>query len=391
MKVIFFSPKFHPEPNYYINDVVFDINGLDKVIICGRNVDSKSFIIKSSIKNITTYYVPYRLRKGNGNLALFIEYVSFFLFSLLIIPYAVIREMPQKIFFYGISPPLYMIPFVMLKPFFRFKIVYWVQDIWPESIFIRMKHSNILYYLINILIKLIYKCSDDILLLNQSFGSNNRFKKLQHKLQYLPQGHKYSDNVIIDTASSNIINNIRQEKRKVIVYAGNVANSMYLEEMAEAVESNNENFVFYIIGDGDFKDILVQKKYKSVIFFDLIDREYIEKVISEADFAYLGRKLESDDMNIISKIFPGKLSLYMLVQLPIIAIVNMELFNFIKVNNLGYPIKYTTIEDLSESLKSILEESKIKYSGIKQSQKELFESSFEHKEIIKQIYNIIIK
>ena len=96
-------------------------------------------------------------------------------------------------------------------------------------------------------------------------------------------------------------------------------------------------------------------------------------------------------MNIISKIFPGKLSLYMLVQLPIIAIVNMELFNFIKVNNLGYPIKYTTIEDLSESLKSILEESKIKYSGIKQSQKELFESSFEHKEIIKQIYNIIIK
>ena len=166
---------------------------------------------------------------------------------------------------------------------------------------------------------------------------------------------------------------------------------MYLEEMVEAVESNNENFVFYIIGDGDFKDILFQKKYKSVIFFDLIDREYIEKVISEADFAYLGRKLESDDMNIISKIFPGKLSLYMLVQLPIIAIVNMELFNFIKVNNLGYPIKYTTIEDLSESLKSILEESKIKYSGIKQSQKELFESSFEHKEIIKQIYNIIIK
>ena len=96
-------------------------------------------------------------------------------------------------------------------------------------------------------------------------------------------------------------------------------------------------------------------------------------------------------MNIISKIFPGKLSLYMLVQLPIISIVNMELFNFIKVNNLGYPIKYTTIDDLSENLKSILEESKIKYFGIKQSQKELFESSFEHKEIIKRIYNIITK
>ena len=391
MKVIFFSPKFHPEPNYYINDVVFDIKDLDKVIICGRNIDSKIFTIRSSIKNITTYYVPYRLRKGNGNLSLFIEYASFLLFSLLIIPYAVIREMPKKIFFYGISPPLYMIPFVMLKPFFRFKIAYWVQDIWPESIFVRMKRSNIFYYLINIPIKLIYKCSDDILLLNQSFDSNNRFKKLQHKIQYLPQGHKYSDNAIIDTHSSNIINNIRQEKKKVIVYAGNVANSMYLEEMAEAVESNNKNFVFYIIGDGDFKDFLVQKKYKSVIFFDLIDREYIQKVISEADFAYLGRKLKNDDMNIISKIFPGKLSLYMLVQLPIISIVNMELFNFIKVNNLGYPINYTTIEDLSESLKSILEESKLKYSGIKQSQKELFESSFEHKEIIKQIYNIISK
>jgi hypothetical protein len=81
----------------------------------------------------------------------------------------------------------------------------------------------------------------------------------------------------------------------------------------------------------------------------------------------------------------------MLAQLPIISIVNMELFNFIKVNNLGYPIKFTTIDDLSENLKSILEESKIKNLGIKQSQKELFESSFEHKEIIKRIYNIITK
>jgi hypothetical protein len=391
MKVIFFSPKFHPEPNYYINDVVFDIKGLDKVIICGRDINSKSFTIRSSIKNITTYYVPYRLRKGNGNLSLFIEYVSFLLFSLLIIPYAVIREMPKKIFFYGISPPLYMIPFVMLKPLFRFKIVYWVQDIWPESIFVRMKHSNILYFLINLPIKLIYKFSDDILLLSQSFDSNNRFKKLKHKIQYLPQGHKHPENVVIDAHSSNIINNIRQEKRKVIVYAGNVANSMYLEEMAEAVESNNKNFVFYIIGDGDFKDILVQKKYKSVIFFDVIDREYIQKVISEADFAYLGRKLERDDLNIISKIFPGKLALYMLAQLPIISIVNMELFNFIKVKNLGYPIKFTTIENLSESLNTILKDSEIKNSGIKQSQKRLFQSSFEHKEIIKRIYNIILK
>ena len=50
MKVIFFSPKFHPDPNYYINDVVFDIKDLDRVIICGRNIDSKSFIIKSHAK-----------------------------------------------------------------------------------------------------------------------------------------------------------------------------------------------------------------------------------------------------------------------------------------------------------------------------------------------------
>ncbi|MDB2481916.1 hypothetical protein N9X10_00425 [Gammaproteobacteria bacterium] len=391
MKVIFFSPKFHPEPNYYINDVVFDIEGLDKVIICGKKIDTQGFIIRSSIKNITTYYIPYRLRKDGGNLSLFFEYASFFLSSLLIIPYAVIREMPKKIFFYGISPPLYMLPFLMLKPFFRFKIVYWVQDIWPESIFIRMKHSSFLYFLINLPIKLLYKFSDDILLLSRSFDSNNRFKKFKHKIQYLPQGHKHSDKVTIDTYSSNIINNIRQEKRKVIVYAGNVANSMYLEKMAEAVEFNSKNFVFYIIGDGDFKEALVQKKYKSVIFFNLIDRKYIQKVISEADFAYLGRKLESDNMNIISKIFPGKLSLYMLAELPIISIVNMELYNFIKVNNLGYPIKFTTIEDLSESLKSILEDSKIKNFGIKQSQNELFKGTFDHKEIIERIYNIITK
>ena len=63
---------------------------------------------------------------------------------------------------------------------------------------------------------------------------------------------------------------------------------MYLEEMAETIEKNSDNFAFHIVGDGSLKQKLVDRNFKSVFFYDFVEREYILEIVKAADFAFLG-------------------------------------------------------------------------------------------------------
>ena len=184
---------------------------------------------------------------------------------------------------------------------------------------------------------------------------------------------------------------IRNEKRKTIIYTGNISNSMYLEEMSEAIAENYKNFAFYIIGNGPKLQSLKNKNYNSVFFYDYIERENIIDVVKAADFSFLGRKIGDKKNSIISKIMPGKLSLYSACGNPIIAIATYDLYNLIKDNNLGYSFKYTNKEDLCKNLNSLLQETEPERDIIQASQKFFFNQNFDHHNIIDRIYNIIIE
>ena len=392
MKTLFFSPKFYPEPNFYINDIVFDLEIPDKVVLTGKKISYKniSFFLKKNKVNI--YYIPYFERSRNTIFSLLFEYFSFFLLSFLIIPIVLFLERPKKIFYYGISPPFYIFPFILLKVFFRYKIIFWVQDIWPESIFLRMPFSNAFYRFIKFLMSIIYKFSDRLILISKKFKGSSRFKKYEIKIDYIPQGCKQETKSSLDEYSLKIFNLIKNETRKVIIYAGNVSNSMFLEEMAEAVNKNKNDFVFYIIGDGPLKKKLIKKNYKKVFFFEFVERNSILKIIKQADFAFLGRKLDKDKKTkIISKIFPAKLSIYLYCQVPIISLADEDLYRYINRNNLGYVNKFSGVKELSDWLSSLLLETEEKINSIKFSQKDLFSRNFDHNNILKKIKAIIEK
>lgn len=390
MKTLFFTPKFHPEPNYYINDVVFDSSGINKAVLTGKILSFKNLKLTSYVNNVKIYYIPYIKRSNDRISRLILEYFSFFISSLIIIPIVLMLERPKKVFHYGISPPIYILPFLFLKPFFRFKIIYWVQDIWPESIFSRISHSDIFYSFIQFLMSLIYINSDKLILVSENFKENIRFKKYEEKIVCLPQGYKEESYISLDEQSSKIANLIKKESRRVIIYAGNISNSMYLEEMAEAIEENMSNFVFYIIGDGSIKNKLIKKNYKNVNFFSSIKRNYITQIVKLADFAYLGRELDrSNNTQILSKIIPGKLPLYLYCQVPIIAVTSEDLHRYIYNNNLGFVTTFSGVKNLSKYISSVSFESKEKIQSIKSSQRDLFIKMFKHKDILKKLEDII--
>lgn len=237
---------------------------------------------------------------------------------------------------------------------------------------------------------LIYINSDKLILVSESLKENIRFKKHEEKIVYIPQGYKEESYISLDEQSSKIANLIKKESRRVIIYAGNIANSMYLEEMADAIEKNMSNFVFYIVGDGSIKNKLIKKNYKNTNFFSSIDRKYITEIVKLADFAYLGRELDrSNNKQIISKIIPGKLPLYLYCQVPIIAVTSEDLHRYINNNNLGFVTTFSGIKDLSRHISSVSLENKEKIKSIKSSQRDLFIKTFRHKDILKKLEDII--
>lgn len=392
MKVLFFSPKFYPEPNYYINDVVFDIQKVNKIILCGKQIKIKDLKLSGNTKGIKTYYIPYIGRSKNNDVTtLILEYISFFIASLFVIPIIAFKEKPNRVFYYGISPPIYILPFIFIKLFLNFKIIYWIQDIWPESIFLRIKNSNFIYNIINSLMEIIYRFSDYLLIISENFKTDKRFQKYKNKLIYLPQGFKANSSNIIDNKSNLIINRIKNEKRKSVIYAGNISNSMYLEEMAETIEKNSDNFAFHIVGDGSLKQKLVDRNFKSVFFYDFVEREYILEIVKAADFAFLGREITDETNKIISHIMPAKLAMYVACKVPIISITSFHLYDLIKKNNLGYAIKYLDKEKLSNDLNAILNYTDHDISFIKNSHEDFYNKNFNHINLLNEIYNIIHK
>lgn len=392
MKVLFFSPKFYPEPNYYFNDVVFDLQKVNKIILCGKQIKIKDLKLSGNLKGIKTYYIPYIGRsKNNDVISLMLEYISFFIASFFVIPVVAFKEKPNKIFYYGISPPIYILPFIFIKPFLNFKIIYWIQDIWPESIFLRINNLNFLYKILYRFMNLIYRFSDYLLIISESFKTEKRFQKHTEKLIYLPQGFKVNAPDTIDPQSNLIIDSLKNEKKKSIIYAGNISNSMYLEEMAEAVEKNSHNFVFHMVGDGSLKQKLIKRNFKSVFFHNFIEREYILEIVKAADFAFLGREIVDETNKIISHIMPSKLALYVACKVPIISIASFHLSDLIKNNNLGYSINYRSKEKLSSDLNAILNNTEQSLDLIRESHEDFYNKNFNHINIINKIYNIIQK
>lgn len=386
MKVLFFTPKFHPEPNYYINDVVFDIEGFNKIVVTGSNIKSGKYQFSKRINDVKIYYVPYFLRSGNSLLSLFFEYLSFLIFSIILIPIFLILERPKIIFHYGITPPVYSLPFIILKPIFRYKFIYWVQDIWPEFIFTRLRSSGLLYNFIFVVMNFIYEFSDKLIVISEGFKDDERFKKFDQKVLCLAQGMKKSHGKNLSSKAQHIAENLKKENKLKVVFAGNISNGMYLEEFCESIESNIDKFVFYIIGDGPLKQYLKDKRFNSVKFYDLLPRNEIGQIVKLADFSFLGRQTDS---NLVKSIIPSKLALYLESNAPIIAIASGYVANFINEHRIGFTFDDKDINNLSDFLKILALKESSEIENIKSNQNRIFEKKFNHKKTLENLARII--
>ena len=361
MKLFFFTQYFWPE-NFRINELVkyFSKNKLF-VLTSNPSYPSKNLFInkkyfrkKLQLGNFEIIRVPVFLRNVS-NLSIFLNYISFFLSSLLIGIFKIYKKKFDIIFVFCPSPILNAIPAIIFKKLFKKKIILWVLDLWPDTVIdLKIVRSSYLIWFLRKLVSYIYNNSD--LILAQSKSIKSEIKKLtKTKCIYFPswpeEFKKNKKNKAKEVISTNKLK---------ILFAGNIGEAQSFETLIKCAKSMRYlNIVKWIIvGDGRWKKKLMHyiKINNLENQFQLISNVPLKKIdhfYNCADALYLSLK----NNKTFRKTVPGKLQTYMSTGKPIIASISGEAKEIIIDSKCGY---VSDAEDYKMLKKNIIKFSKLK-------------------------------
>lgn len=146
-------------------------------------------------------------------------------------------------------------------------------------------------------------------------------------------------------------------KKNRIIYTGNIGVAQDLEKFILAVKKVNEKFPleFYLVGDGDIKNNLVELVKKenlvNIVFFTgSLEREKIPGLIAESLIGVAPLK----NLQSLNYAIPTKVYEYMSCGIPFIATGKGEIEDFIKITNAGV-IADNNIESICNIITGLLE------------------------------------
>jgi colanic acid biosynthesis glycosyl transferase WcaI len=179
LKILIVSQYFWPE-NFRVNDLAAGLR--DKkhqvTILTGQpNYPEGLFYpgygffqrSREDYGGIDVIRVPLVPRGSGGGLRLALNYISFAFFASLLAPFRC-RDKYDVIFVYEPSPITVGLPAVLLKRLKRVPIMFWVQDLWPESLTATgAVHSGWILRLVERLVRFIYQRCDLLLVQSRAF------------------------------------------------------------------------------------------------------------------------------------------------------------------------------------------------------------------------------
>ena len=195
------------------------------------------------IKIIRVPLIPRGKKKG---IQLAFNFFSFAFFATLLAPF-VVRGKFDKIFIFEPSPVTVAIPAIFLKFIKKNPIIFWVQDLWPDSLVATQTvHNKKILNLVQKMVVWIYKHTDKILVTSKGFIPKIvNVGVSEDKILYWPQ---WAEAIFLD---SQILENYKDENLPStgfkIMFAGNIGSSQDFTTIVEAAtilkDNNNIHFV----------------------------------------------------------------------------------------------------------------------------------------------------
>ena len=247
------------------------------------------------------------------------------------------------IFGFNMSALTGMVPAVVIKKLFKKPLTFWVQDIWPDSVYAYgFRKTKILSYCLDKFVGFMYRSVDNLAISGKGF--EHKLKQYCNKDQvfhYLPN---WADDLDMDMK----IFKFSEDKKNHFTFAGNIGKVQNLENIIKAYLSLENKYLqksqLHIIGDGSALEELKKlvNKNQSIVFHGKKPRKDMAMYYKGSDFLIVSLI----DKPIFSVTVPSKTQTYIAAKKPILAIINGDTADIIKENNLGFSAHPSDIDEI---------------------------------------------
>jgi colanic acid biosynthesis glycosyl transferase WcaI len=328
--------------------------------------------------------VPLCPRGKGGGIRLALNYFSFAFFASILGPFKC-RDPYDVIFVYEPSPITVGLPAIVMKKIKSVPIVFWVQDLWPESLSATgALKSQYILKMVEHLVRFIYSRCDLILVQSRVFINTISSMGIeQSKIKYFPNSAEeifcQADGV------AKLSQDIKFPEGFCIMFAGNIGVAQDFETIltAAALIKNHADIHWVIVGDGRmFYWVQEQVKLRQLSqTVHLLGRHPVEAMpsfFSRADVMLVTLRKEP----IFALTVPAKVQAYMASARPIIAALDGEGARTIEDARAGIVCPSENAGMLAEVILEVYHMDKDQRAKMAMNGRKYFEENFEPNKLI---------
>lgn len=350
MRLLVVSQYFWPE-NFRINDLVAGLieRGHEVTVLTGQpNYPSGHFVAgygffgprRESHEGADVIRVPLFPRGAGDGWRLALNYLSFALFASLGVLFSLPRGSAyDAIFVFEPSPITVGIPAALARWRFRAPVLFWVLDLWPESLTaVRAVRSPHALAGVERLVRWIYARCDRVLIQSRAFSPRiERHGVLPERIRYFPNWGE----AIFDTAhlAAPRYEPALPDGGFQLLYAGNVGAAQDFPTLIAAAERLRErqDIHWIVAGDGRMgqwarEEVIRLGLERTVYFLGQRPLEDMPGLFAAADALLLSLKRD----NTFALTVPGKLQSYLAAGKPVLAMLDGEGARIVAEAGAGY-------------------------------------------------------
>lgn len=397
VRVLVVSQYFWPE-TFRINDLVLGLTerGYEVTALTGKpNYPTGSFFrgydfwtpLYEDYHSVRVVRVPIIPRGRGGRARLVLNYVSFALSASLLGP-LLCRDRYDIIFVFEPSPVTVGLPAIVFKWLGSAPILFWVQDLWPESLLaMGAVRSPATLRLVERLVRFIYRNCDRILVQSQSFRSSiERLGVESDRILYFPNSAEALYTPV--TLESNAPERTMLPPGFRVMFAGNIGVAQDFGTILSAAERlrGHPDIQWVIFGDGRMfpwvqEQVRVRRLETVVHLMGRHPVESMPRYFSLADVMLVTLKRQP----IFGLTIPAKLQSYMACAKPIIAAIEGEGSRIVREARAGLAVSMENPEALAEAVLTMYQMPPTQRAEMGAQGRRYFEEHFERGMLLRRL------
>ncbi len=401
MKVLILSQYFWPE-TFRINDVAQGLQeqGHQVEVLTGfPNYPSGQFQAgyaprgpaRDALGKVGIHRVPLLARGHGRGGRLLLNYLSFAVSAAAFGPFLLRR--PDVILVFEPSPVTVGLPAALLRRIFRAPVVFWVQDLWPESLVATgsLRNRRALA-LVSRMVSWIYRHCDLLLVQSRAFSRS----LVDHgvslsRIEYLPNSAEEFYRPVEVPADAPERRLVPQDGVMNLMFAGNLGVSQDLETFVEAAaELRHEPVRWLILGDGRQRPWLEEEIRRRdlqgcVQLLGSHPADTMPRFFALADVLLVSLK---DDPAFRATI-PSKLQSYLACGRPVLAALNGEGARVTRDAGAGLTVPAERPDELARAVREFIRLSPAEREEMGQCGRRYFLRNFERQHLLRQLVELL--